>query len=73
MWDQFKNFVPCYDEPVIDVNQDGELTVADVEALMAIITGHDGDLQLYDINHDGEVGIADVGALLDLIMEARNR
>lgn len=73
VWDQFKNFVPCYDEPVIDVNQDGELTVADVEALMAIITGHDGDLQLYDINHDGEVGIADVGALLDLIMEARNR
>lgn len=50
-----------------DVNQDGEVNVADVNTLIAMILG--GDLQaIGDVNEDGEVTLADVNALIDYIL-----
>ncbi len=54
-----------------DVNQDSQVTFADVTALLAIILDKDnGDTPLYDhdaadVNGDGEVTIADVTALVN--------
>ncbi|MBR5171586.1 MAG: family 10 glycosylhydrolase [Muribaculaceae bacterium] len=51
-----------------DVNADNEVTVADVNALIAIILASEGGNRRADVNHDGEVGIADVNALIDMIL-----
>ena len=51
-----------------DVNGDGEVGIADVNAVLdLILTGAAGDARA-DVNGDGEVGIADVNAVLDLIL-----
>jgi len=53
-----------------DVNGDGEVSIADVNALIdAIIT--DTQYQLgpaADVNHDSEVNIADINAVIDIIL-----
>ena len=50
-----------------DVNGDGEVNIADVNALLNMILT--GDSQpAGDINEDGEVNIADVNALIDIIL-----
>ena len=68
LWmDQQLDFVP--EAPSGDVNGDGEVNVADVNALTDIIL--DGDTignTAADVNSDGEVNIADVNALIDLIL-----
>ena len=52
-----------------DVNGDGEVNIADVNALISLILGsHAGDNPSADINQDGEINIADVNALIDLIL-----
>ncbi len=54
-----------------DVNNDGEVNIADINALVDIILGSvvDGDTMLRaDVNEDGEVNIADVNALVNIIM-----
>lgn len=50
-----------------DVNSDGEINIADVNALInAILSGnHD---RRFDVNGDGEINIADVNTLIDLIL-----
>ena len=53
-----------------DVNGDGEVSIADVNALVNIILGGEADeamMKRADVNEDGEVGIADVNYLLTLI------
>ena len=58
------------DEPVPptgDVNHDGEINVADVNAVINYILSG-SLLPAGDINHDGEVNIADVNALIALIL-----
>lgn len=58
-----------------DVNRDGQVTIADVTALVEIILGKDSTLPYKydhvaaDVNEDGQVTIADVTALVNLIME----
>ena len=58
-----------------DVNRDGEITIADVTALVNIILGKDEahvyDHQAAEINGDGIVSIADVTALVNRILGAR--
>ena len=50
-----------------DVNQDGEVTIADVNALIDMILS--GELEMIgDVNGDGEVTIADVNAVIDIIL-----
>ena len=55
-----------------DVNGDGEINIADVNALMDIILGAAADdctRWRGDFNGDGEIGLADVNALIDFILK----
>ena len=54
-----------------DVNGDGEVTIADVTALVIILLGKDTaayNLEAADVNEDGGVTIADVVALVKMIL-----
>ena len=52
-----------------DVNGDGEVNIADVNALIdQILTGNTSDSG--DVNGDGEVNIADVNAVIDIILQS---
>ena len=55
--------------PIItgDVNCDGEINIADVNAVIAVILMDDMTPGA-DVNGDGEVNIADVNAVIDLIL-----
>lgn len=67
-WDQFKNYVVA---PLVgDVNLDGEVTVADVNATIAQCYATVPDMAA-DVNGDGEVNVADVNTVIDLIMRAK--
>ena len=50
-----------------DVNLDGEVNIADVNAVIAVIL-MDATSPDADVNGDGEVNIADVNAVIDLIL-----
>ena len=60
------------DEPLYgDVNGDGEVSIADVSALIDYLLGlhaEEFDQETADVNRDGEVTIADVSALIDLLL-----
>ena len=67
-WDQFKNFVVA---PIVgDVNRDGEVSVADIDATIAQCLANTPDMAA-DVNDDGEVNIADVNAVIDQIIKAK--
>lgn len=54
-----------------DVNNDGEVTIADVTALVNILLGKDAsgyDLDAANVNEDEDVTIADVVALVKMIL-----
>ena len=51
-----------------DVNGDGEVNIADINAVIAIILGGNGDTTAADVNGDGEVNIADVNAVIAIIL-----
>lgn len=54
-----------------DVNNDGEVNIADVNTLIDIILGGHFDDQTMlraDVNEDGEIGIADINAVIDIIL-----
>ncbi len=54
-----------------DVNNDGEVNIADVNTLVDIVLGgkfDDATMQRADVNEDGEIGLADVNAVLDIIL-----
>ena len=58
-----------------DVNNDGELSIGDVTALVNVILSHgvDSDTRKRaDVNSDGEVTIADVTALINIILKGGN-
>ena len=50
-----------------DVNGDGEVNIADVNAIIDMILSGNQD-KMGDVNGDGEVNIADVNAEIDLIL-----
>ncbi|MBR5170181.1 MAG: leucine-rich repeat protein [Muribaculaceae bacterium] len=52
-----------------DVNEDGEVNIADVNVLINMILTSTST-SLGDVNHDGEVNIADVNVLIDMILSA---
>lgn len=57
--------LPC------DVNHDGEVNIADINAIIDIILGGDVNDDIYsraDVNNDGEINIADVNAVIDAIL-----
>ena len=51
-----------------DVNNDGEVNIADVNAVIDLILGGSGSNASADVNNDGEINIADVNALINLIL-----
>ena len=62
---------PAPTHPKGDVNGDGEVNIADVNALIDIILGgEDKSEGRSDVNEDGEVNIADINAVIDIIFKA---
>ncbi len=56
------------EEPLIgDVNRDGEVNIADINAVLDIILGGDNGLN-GDVNSDGEVNIADINLIINIIL-----
>ena len=56
-----------------DVNMDGDVTIADVSALIDYLLDGDQsaiDMDAADVNHDQGVTIADVSALIDILLGA---
>ena len=51
-----------------DVNDDGEVNIADVNCLIDAITSGDDYDFMYDTNLDGEITIADLNAIIDMIL-----
>ena len=51
-----------------DVNGDGEVNIADINAVIDIILGGNGSTSAVDVNGDGEINIADVNAVIDIIL-----
>ncbi len=64
-------YVPDPSTLVGDVNGDGEINIADLNALVSILLGAEADnytIHRADANYDGEVNIADVNVLTDYIL-----
>ena len=58
---------PVY--PKGDVNGDGEVNIADVNALIDIVLGGvDNSQGRSDVNSDGEVNVADVNEVISIIL-----
>ena len=58
-----------------DVDKDGEVSIADVSALIDYLLSGDTtdiDLEAANVNEDTEVGIADVSALIDMLLNGGN-
>lgn len=72
IWEKFQNIVEA--DPVVeymrgDVNGDGQVTIADVSALIDILLeGITPSNDNADVNLDGEVSIADVSMLIDYLL-----
>jgi hypothetical protein len=59
------------DDPLVgDVNGDGDMSIADVTALIDYLLGGTTSIvrEVADVNHDDEITIADVTALIDLLL-----
>jgi len=67
VWGWFTTIKAIMTVESADVNGDGEVTVADVNAVIAGILAGVGD-QACDVNGDGEVTIADVNAVINIIL-----
>ena len=69
-WSCFHNIMGI-DPSLGDVNMDGEVNVADINAVIDRIIGGNGDCLINlmsDVNSDGEVNIADVNTVINLIL-----
>ena len=61
---------PVIEYPVGDVDGNGEVNIADVNALIDIILGgRDNSEGRSDVNKDGEVNISDINAVIDIILQ----
>ena len=65
-WWYFSNIVGI-DPSLGDVNLDGEITIADVNAVINCILGTNDDHYMSDVNRDGEVTISDINAIINKI------
>ena len=51
-----------------DVNRDGEVNIADINAVIDHILSGDSTVYPFDVNGDGEVNIADVNDIIGVIL-----
>ena len=67
-WRWFVHIVGVnFDSP--DVNADGEINIADINAVINAITNDEiTDDEMYDVNGDGEINIADINAIINAIL-----
>ena len=72
IWPWFKTIIGInIGMPYGDVNGDGEVNIADVNAVIDRILQGEGDRDtLLDLNGDGEINIADVNTIIDLIQNS---
>ena len=68
VWKEFSNIKAIRDRIPGDVNNDGEVNIADVNAVIDAILSNSHDLDC-DVNEDNEVNIADVNAVIDIILK----
>ena len=61
------DFILYYNDVKGDVNVDGEINIADANAVIDVILTN-GTLPTADVNGDGEVNIADINAIIDRIL-----
>lgn len=68
-WNLFSNIVEMnMDEtPPGDTNGDGEVNVADVNAVINVILNGEFS-SAYDVNDDGEINIADINSIINIIL-----
>ena len=68
-WERFINIQPISTPSDVpgDVNGDGEVNIADINAVINIILSGGSDLS-GDVNGDGEVNIADINAIIAIIL-----
>ena len=53
-----------------DVNNDGEINIADINAVIDVILGgHSDHISACDVNGDGEINIADINTIIDIILD----
>ena len=65
------DFSLYFTENLCDVNIDGEVTVADVNAVVDVIIGNVSEnLSIADVNGDGEINIADINTILNTIQSS---
>ena len=65
----YANMPPDESQPAVgDVNLDGEVNIADINAVIDMILAG-SQYMVGDVNGDGEVNIADINALIDLILK----
>ena len=63
------DFVLYYTDSACDVNIDGEVNLADVNAVIAAIFAVDGEyMSTADVNGDGEINIGDINMIINLIL-----
>ena len=65
-WSNFSRIVPIPATPG-DVNNDGEVNIADINSLIDAILGENHDIS-QDVNGDGEVNIADINSVVETIL-----
>ena len=53
-----------------DVNGDGEVNIADINAIIDAILNDVMIEDRYDVNGDGELNIADINAIIDIILNS---
>jgi len=57
-----------------DVNNDGEITIGDIQAIIDVMTGN-GSLReastliRADVNHDREIQISDINCIIDILLK----
>ncbi|MBQ9576662.1 MAG: leucine-rich repeat protein [Muribaculaceae bacterium] len=55
-----------------DVNNDGEVNIADINTVIDVILGgHFDHISACDVNGDGEINIADINFIISLILEGK--
>ena len=70
--DQWREFMIKNAGVLGDVNADGEVNLADINALIDIILtgrGSEDTMARADVNADGEINVADINFLINLIMK----